>query len=136
MALVLGTVLLAILGVFHHFALRGVGRVIPDKSTNRAPLIAFMGLALVHLVEIAGYASFYFWADGLLWPTMFGTGFDGWVDYAYFSAVNFTTLGYTDLQIERNARLVSALQSLGGFMVLTWSATYLYTVYQRTVMER
>ncbi|EPX82140.1 hypothetical protein Salmuc_02509 [Salipiger mucosus DSM 16094] len=46
--------------------------------------------------------------------------------------MNFTTLGYTQIELAGDIRIVTMLQSLGGFMILTWSATYLFTVCQRS----
>lgn len=67
------------------------------------------------------------------WPLMgtLGSKFDGtWTGFVYFSGMNFVTLGYANFQADGPIRLVGMMQSLGGFMVLTWSATFIYSISQ------
>lgn len=129
LALLIGFILVGLLGTLHHTCLRLLGRLTgrrdaPDKTI----LLAFLGLLVLHTLEILLFAGAYrvlleFEAMGAL-----GGGFDqSWGDLVYFSGINFTTLGYTQIEASGALRLVSMMQGLGGFMVLTWSATFIYS---------
>lgn len=131
MSLVIGFVLLVCVGILHNAALALIARATPKglRPGRVPPSFVFAGLALIHLVEIAIYALAYMLLEHWLWPDSFSGNHQGrWSDWLYYSGINFTTLGYTGIDVTGPMRMVSMMQSLGGFMVLTWSATYLYTV--------
>jgi hypothetical protein len=132
MALLIGLMLVSLLGIFHHVALRFLDRLTgPDLVRPNVTVVAtFIGLLAVHTCEILLYAVAY--AVLLRWP-QFGAlrgDFDaGWESLIYFSGINFTTLGYTQIETSGSIRIISMMQSLGGFMVLTWSATFIYSAW-------
>ncbi|RKT32777.1 ion channel [Roseovarius halotolerans] len=133
MGLLIGIGLVVSLGVGHHFALIGLRQITAQarERPHRSIISVFVGLVAIHLTEILLFAGAYHVL--LTWNSV-GTlaGHDsGWQDLVYFSGINFTTLGYTRLEAQGPIRMVSMMQSLGGFMVLTWSATFIYTVWKR-----
>lgn len=133
-ALFVGVCLVALIGFFHHYALYALGRLTPDPDDGVPFTIqsTFLGLLLLHVAEVLVFAAA---NRGLLaWDGFGGPKSDplGWADIIYVTGVNFTTLGYTQIKLTGDIRLVTMLQSLGGFMLLTWSATYLFTVCQKT----
>lgn len=133
MALVIGFGLVVLLGTGHHFALVGLRYTTPhaDRYPHWAIISVFLGLVVIHLTEILLFAGAYQVLLSWRWTGTL-TGFDGgWRDIVYFSGINFTTLGYTRIEAEGSIRLISMMQSLGGFMILTWSATFLYTVWKQ-----
>ncbi|SFB12987.1 hypothetical protein SAMN05421688_3124 [Poseidonocella pacifica] len=137
MALLIGFCLVTAMGIIHHFALRALERLSGyDKNKpNRTIQTVFFGLLSLHTLEIVGWAAAYrvilsFPAFGFL-GGLVGDFDGGWADLIYFSGVQFTTLGYTQIETDGSIRLVALMQSLGGFMVLTWSATYIYSAWQR-----
>ncbi len=134
MALLLGMVLIAALGALHHFALSSIRRLAgkPKTTTSLDPIIIFIAVLVLHVAEILLFAGVY--AALLPIPGMghFGKDFTpGWQDFVYYSGINFVTLGYTQIEASGPIRLISMLQSLGGFMILTWSATFLYSASKR-----
>lgn len=132
MALLIGFGLVVLLGIGHHLALIGL-RGVTARARERphgAIISVFVGLVAIHLTEILLFAGAYHIL--LSWDSMGAlTGLEGWQDLVYFSGINFTTLGYTKIEIHGPIRLVSMMHSLGGFMILTWSAAFLYTVWKR-----
>lgn len=126
---------LAALGVVHHLGIMAMRRLIPpaQDAPHKAALLAFLGLAALHLTEIAGFAALYGLLDG--WAALghiSGKNWQGtWVDLLHFSGTVFTTLGKSDISAEGALRLVVSAQALGGFMVITWSATFIYTLWGR-----
>lgn len=133
-ALAIGAGLVAVVGFFHHHALYALGRAAPrpGHKATRTIQTTFLGLLLLHVMEILGLAAANRWLlgwDGLGGPVSAQLA---WADVIYLTGVNFTTLGYTQIELAGDIRIVTMLQSLGGFMILTWSATYLFTVCQRS----
>jgi hypothetical protein len=48
------------------------------------------------------------------------------IDFIYFSFSTYTTLGIGDIFITGDARLVAAIESLLGLILIAWSATVTY----------
>lgn len=53
----------------------------------------------------------------------------------YVSGISFATLGYTQIETSGPIRIINMMQALGGFMALTWSATFLYSVCEQAWRE-
>ena len=49
----------------------------------------------------------------------------------YFSAVTFTTLGYGDITLSSEWRLLSGLQAIDGILLIGWTTAFLFAVLQR-----
>ena len=49
----------------------------------------------------------------------------------YFSAVTFTTLGYGDITLNTDWRILSGLQAINGILLIGWSTAFLVAVLQR-----
>lgn len=134
MTLLIGFGLVALLGIFHHFALLGLRRMTADakERPNKAIITVFVGLLAIHLAEILFFAFIYGFLLGFSGLGRLGVGGD-WTGLIYFSGINFTTLGYTQIEAMGPIRLINMMQSLGGFMILTWSATFIYSVWKKAL---
>ena len=53
------------------------------------------------------------------------------LDFVYVSATTYSTLGYGDLVPSGPLRLVFGTESLVGFLMITWSASFAYLEMQR-----
>ena len=131
--LLIGMLLVAVLGIGHHYGLMGVRWLKPDggRRPQTVILVTFMGLLALHTLEIVAFAAVY---RGMIAHGGLGGFADAdvsWSSLIYFSGINLATLGYTDMSAHGAVRMVNMMQSLGGFMVLTWSATVLYSVSER-----
>lgn len=127
-----GIGLLFFYGALHFVGLELLRRAKPqhDKHRYLGVLTTFWGLALLHLVEIALAAlvlAFLLASEG------YGSLSHGFgstaADYLYFAGVSFATLGYTQLEAHGSIRLFVMTLSLSGFMLITWSATFIYTIW-------
>ncbi|HNP37359.1 MAG TPA: potassium channel family protein [Woeseiaceae bacterium] len=49
----------------------------------------------------------------------------------YFSAVTFTTLGYGDITLSTDWRLLSGFEAIGGIVLIGWTTAFLFAVLQR-----
>lgn len=132
LGLLLGVACVASIGLFHERALLLLDRWTgPDKEQRHRTLAAiFVGLLLIHLVEAMLFAGVFGVCVRIEGLGTLGQGPLGWSDLLYFSLVNFTTVGYTQIVAAGPLRLISGLEALGGLMVLTWSATFLYSAWQ------
>lgn len=83
-------------------------------------------LLLLHLGEAAIWASFYY-AAGLL-PTM--------ETAMYFSLTSYATLGYGDVVLSGQWRLLGPIEALVGVLIMGWSTGVIVTVILRTYTNR
>ncbi|MGV2494787.1 hypothetical protein [Pelagerythrobacter aerophilus] len=133
-----GAVLLGVLGAFHMSGLRLIGWCTPRRQDHPhlSVIATFWSLGLLHLAEIALGAL-------MLWLLLLipGTGSLGTAaeptpaDYLYVAGSSFVTLGYAQVNAHGAIRLLIMLLSLGGFMVLTWSATFIYSMWGEIFRE-
>lgn len=125
-------------GALHLGGLELIRRAKPKQDQHRhlGLLFTFWGLALLHLLEIA-IGAFALYA--VLEQPGTGSLSDGFgsaaVDYIYFAGVSFGTLGYTQLEAHGPVRLLVMMLSLSGFMLITWSASFIYTIWGESFRE-
>jgi hypothetical protein len=127
-----GLALIMAAGAWHLGGILLIKRLKPDSRhhPHLAVLITFWGLVLLHFSEIVLAALFY--ALVLSFPGAgsiregYGEGLGGLI---YFSGISFATLGFTQQIAAGPIRLLAMLQSLGGFMLITWSATFVYSIW-------
>ncbi len=130
--------LLVVYGILHLGGLELIRRSKPRQEKHRyfGLLFTFWGLAMLHMLEIAIAAGV---LALLLSATGYGTLSEGFgstaADYLYFAGVSFSTLGYTQLEAHGAIRLLIMLLSLSGFMLITWSATFIYTIWGESFRE-
>ena len=82
---------------------------------------AAFGLFALHTVEIWLYAALYVVVHAL-------HNFD---DSLYFSTTTYTTLGYGDVILTKKWRLVGAIESANGIILLGWSTAFFVSVINR-----
>ncbi|QQM29156.1 hypothetical protein JET14_12510 [Martelella lutilitoris] len=129
-AVAIGLAALLATAALHHTLLMAATRTVPGavRSHRGLPVWVFGQLAIIHLVEVALWAGLFVLVHKTLWPAAFGGSFAGSpADYVYFAGMAFTTLGQTGIALHGPMRILEMSLSLGGFMLLTWSASYLFT---------
>jgi hypothetical protein len=134
----------------HYEGLNWSGRLIKRRFLHhRAKILMLIFAELgLHIAEIwlfaAGYA---FLTVGLGYgaivpatplailpanPTgLFAAAQVGFLDVVYFSAINFTTVGFGDLVPLGLVRFLSGTEALTGFVLITWSASFTFLEMQR-----
>ena len=94
---------------------------------RRKVLLGVYGVVLLHVAEI--------WMFGLcIWGlthmnnagSIVGAPDNGLLDCVYLSATTFATVGFGDLVPVGPVRLVTGTEALSGFILITWSASFLY----------
>lgn len=130
MAWVIGLILCAITIAIHYEFMHVLGRALRKrrKFGRRAIVLAVMVLVIAHVLEVYLFAAAFF--VGQNW---FGIGsIQGEVsgvlsDYAYFSAVSYTSVGYGDVFAVGPLRIIAGLEALIGLLMIAWSGAF--TVY-------
>lgn len=102
---------------------RHAGR--PFHRTDHLLLLVrlVVGLLLAHCLEALAWAVYYVRSGGLA----------DMEQALYFSLTSYTTIGYGDVLLPANARLVGAVEGLAGTFMCGWSVALLVTVVQYTV---
>jgi hypothetical protein len=82
---------------------------------------AAAGLFVLHAIEIWLYAGFYLFVGALaeFEPAL------------YFSTVSYTTVGYGDIVLDEAWRVVGAIESANGIILLGWSTAFFVAVVGR-----
>jgi len=80
-----------------------------------------IGLFALHTIEIWLYAGLY-----LMLPT--GKSFE---EALYFSTVTYATIGYGDLTLPRDWRILGAIEGANGVILLGWSTAFFVSVVAR-----
>ena len=83
-------------------------------------------LILIHIVEIAVWALFFWW-EGCL-PDVESS--------FYFSGVTYATLGYGDLLLPKEWRMLGPLEALTGTLMCGLSIAFFFAVLSRKFLQR
>jgi hypothetical protein len=128
--LLIAWTLAAVCVVVHAMGMTTLLRLLKEATARAAArfwtstflLVRLAGyIILMHLVEIAVWAFFYTWKQGM--PDLQSA--------LYFSAVTYTTTGYGDLVLPKEWRLVGGVEALTGILMCGWSAAFFIAVVGR-----
>ena len=75
--------------------------------------------------------------EASLWAVAYVTvgAIQGLEEALYFSVVTFTTLGYGDITLGEDWRLLSSFQSANGVMIFGWTTALIVGVLQRMIFR-
>ncbi len=130
---VIAIAMFGLVSALHYQGLSLISRIpVSRLAKPHMPLLIVPALAVLHMTEIFLYAFLYFSLEKFM-------GFGGvvaadntdFLDYLYHSISCFTTLGLTDLVPDNPFRILSGTEALAGFMMITWSASFLYAAFPR-----
>lgn len=90
-------------------------------------LLGVFAALTAHAVEVWIFATAYYFMDkASAWGQLRGSYDDSLWSSAYFSFTAFTTLGLGDILPTGDLRYLVGLESLTGFVLITWTASFLY----------
>ncbi|MEG8024755.1 potassium channel family protein [Sphingomonas aurantiaca] len=125
------TALVAVTCAMHLFGIGGLMLLLRRhrKGAGEAELIrqaltigaAATGLFLLHATEIWLYAGFYIVVHAL----------PGLETALYFSTASYTTVGYGDVVLGPGWRVVGAIESANGIILLGWSTAFFVAIVGR-----
>ncbi|MBG59758.1 MAG: hypothetical protein CMJ16_04800 [Peredibacter sp.] len=123
--------IVAVIG-WHFWCIQGLYKIMPDNKDHSHFLRSVAVLLLlfaVHIVEILWFTGGLYFADVNLGLGGFSSKFDNtFQDYFYFSTVSYSTLGLSSFNPQGHLKVMTGLESLTGFIMLTWSATFFYSL--------
>ena len=129
--LALGTFVISLTVVIHTFGLIAVthamnwltGKVRPHGHRSRMLAVntVVLGLFAVLTVEVWLWAVVY---------QLLGS-FPDFQTALYFSTSTFSTVGYGDVIVPHEWRLLASLESVNGFLLIGWSTAYLIAASMR-----
>lgn len=135
LASVLTLVLVSATVLIHYEVLRWTNRLVPELalSTRTRILVVIGSILFAHLAEICVFALAYFMMhDRLGLGSIAGEVSGRWLDFFYFSASTYTTLGVGDVVPTGALRVVAGVESLTGLVLIGWSASYTYLTMQQS----
>ncbi len=89
-----------------------------------------------HLLEISGYAFIYWIADVPFNIGYFSGVQPGSLDMFYFAAETYSSLGLDDIMPHGALRLIVAIESINGVLLLAWSGAFLFAFAERLQLEK
>jgi Ion channel len=120
--------------LLHYEGLSLIGRTIRGRAFHhRAKILALIFAQLsLHILEIWMFALAAFlltqWLEfGAILPVPSG----GFLDFVYFSAITYTTVGFGDFVPAGPVRFLAGTEALSGFVLITWSASFTFLEMQR-----
>ncbi len=121
------TVALAVLAHYEGLGWMAARLTALHAQRRRKVLFGVYGVLTLHVVEIWMFG-------GTLWALLhlpssgaiLGLQEAPFLDAVYLSAVTFTTVGFGDLAPVGPIRLLAGTEALTGFILITWSASFLY----------
>lgn len=92
---------------------------------------AFFVSAVVLAVMAVGVVHMWLWALAYL-----AVGALADLDTAlYFSVVSFTTVGYGDVLLAPNWRILGSIEAANGFLLFGWSAAFIFDIVSNTYRQ-
>jgi hypothetical protein len=131
----LATILIVslVIGV-HYEVLRGCIRFLPrvSRQRRRRVLLLILVILATHAAEIWLFAfGYYFLLEAGGFGELAGTSLSGLADYAYYSGMVYTTVGFGDIVPGGAIRFMTGMEALTGLVMITWSASFTFLEMQR-----
>ena len=89
-----------------------------------ASSLTVLAVSLAHILEIWLWAVLYYFLEEI--PTFEAA--------LYFSTSSFTTVGFGDITLSEEWRLLSSLESVNGMILFGWSTAFIFAYVRRTYM--
>jgi len=132
--LLASTFLVLALVLIHYEVLRFASMLLPrlTMAPRQRILIVLLAAFFAHMVEVLLYAvAYYLMSHQLGIGKLSGVLEFHYVDYLYFSTSTYTSLGYGDIFPLGGLRLMAAIESIAGLMMIGWSASFTYLAMEK-----
>ena len=134
LATLINIIIVTLSVLIHYEFLYRATKLVPKahiKHRFRIVFVVFIAL-IAHMVEIWLFALAYFlMSKDKMWGEIQGNYDGSLMDSIYFSLTNFSTLGFGDIQPIGSIRLLVGMEALVGFVLITWTASFLFYEMQR-----
>ena len=123
-----GAVLIALTVMIHAVCLEGIimaWRAISIEIKVRWRAISLsltiIGIFGAHVIQIWVWAIFYYFVEEM----------HTWESALYFSTSSFTTVGYGDLLLSEEWRLLGSIEAINGMILFGWSTAFIFAGVRR-----
>lgn len=121
--------------IVHGFGLFGLNRLLRTENAIErlrhirpfSPRGVLFTLGVV--ISIIALHGIEIWAFALVFMKVGAT--QGLENSLYFSTISYSTVGYNDLHISPNWRLMGAFESILGMLLLGWSTSFFFRMLSR-----
>ncbi|GGG51161.1 potassium channel family protein [Bizionia arctica] len=96
-----------------------------SKVALRLLITSFLFFSILHFLQT------WLWAFTYMLIPETRELFSGVSEAWYFSMVTFTSLGYGDLTLTDNWRILSGIEAINGIMLIGWSTAMMYSLIQQ-----
>lgn len=120
--------------VIHFQALRWTSALLPHCgfAGQLRVLVVMFGVFGAHLVEAALYAvAYWLLENSAAAGTIGGSHEKTAIGYLYYSTVMYTSLGVGDVFPTGHLRLISAIETLNGLVLIGWSTSFTFLAMRR-----
>jgi len=127
------TVVMLCVGV-HYEVLSTLNRLLPHigHRHRRRIFILILLILVAHVIEIWLFTfGYYYLIEIASLGSLIGMTTSSLSEYAYFSAMAYTTVGFGDLIPVGSIRLLTGMEALTGLVMITWSASFTFLEMQR-----
>jgi len=103
-----------------------------DANPRRKVVLGVLGVLSLHVAELWLFGAT-FWGLDRIPGTGHVVGADplGLLDAVYLATMSYTTVGFGDVSPVGALRLLAGTSALTGFVMLTWSASFLFLEMER-----
>ncbi|PZO07688.1 MAG: ion transport 2 domain protein [Lysobacteraceae bacterium] len=103
-----------------------------EANPRRKVLLGVLGVLMLHVAELWLFGAT-FWGLGRVAGTGHVVGADplGLLDAVYMATMSYTTVGFGDVVPVGAIRLLAGTCALTGFVMITWSASFLFLEMER-----
>lgn len=130
-----GLILLLLTICVHAIATRFIVFISNRKSKLNHNIYSMKTMWLSIYISLLILASVF---ESLIWAMtyMYNGAFSKLTDALYFSIVTFTTLGYGDIVLNEQWRLLASIQAAGGIIIFGWSTAIIVAVVQNYYFKK
>lgn len=100
------------------------GEKLTNSRISTLLIISFLFLTLLHTLHSL------IWAYCLYLIPTIHADFANFHDIFYYSIVTFTTLGYGDMTVSSEWKILSGIEAINGIMLIGWSTALMYSLIQ------
>ena len=100
-----------------------------QKKTIKLLITTGFLLLLINSIQAFLWAILYYFLPGI-------TVLETFDEAAYFSLITFTTLGYGDITLGPEHRILSGFEAINGILLIGWSSTLMFSSIQQIFKKR
>ena len=118
----------------HYEVLSNCNRLLQHlgRRHRRRIFVLILFILVAHLVEMWLFTfGYYYLIEWQHLGELAGMSTGNISDYAYYSAMVYTTVGFGDLVPLGPIRLLTGMEALTGLVMITWSASFTFLEMQR-----